>query len=120
MGRAVGVPPRPTAPLRTSPSGAVIQHEPPCRRTPQSWWRRCLRTGKIAERLLVTESTAAAHVEHMLGKLGIGSRAQIAAWAFERGVHTTRTTSRRRRFRGGGLVDLPNSHPRCRDWQSSQ
>ncbi len=45
---------------------------------------------QIAERLVITERAAAAHVEHILDKLGVGSRAQIAAWAAERGLLATR------------------------------
>ncbi len=36
---------------------------------------------QIAERLVVTERTAAAHVEHILAKLGFSSRTQIGVWA---------------------------------------
>lgn len=43
---------------------------------------------QIGERLIVTERAAAAHVEHILDKLGIGSRAQIAVWASEHGLLT--------------------------------
>jgi len=43
----------------------------------------------IAERLVITERAAAAHVEHILDKLGVGTRAQIAVWASERGLLTT-------------------------------
>jgi non-specific serine/threonine protein kinase len=46
---------------------------------------------QIGERLVVTEAAAAKHVEHILDKLGIGTRAQIAAWAAERGLVTTWT-----------------------------
>jgi DNA-binding CsgD family transcriptional regulator len=45
---------------------------------------------QIAERLVVTERGAAAHVERILDKLGVGTRAQIAAWAAEQGLLTTR------------------------------
>jgi predicted ATPase/class 3 adenylate cyclase/DNA-binding NarL/FixJ family response regulator len=38
---------------------------------------------QIAERLVITEGTAANHVYHILAKLGLGSRAQVAAWAVE-------------------------------------
>jgi predicted ATPase/DNA-binding CsgD family transcriptional regulator len=38
---------------------------------------------QIATELVVTESTAAKHIEHILSKLGLSSRAQIAAWAAE-------------------------------------
>jgi DNA-binding NarL/FixJ family response regulator len=41
---------------------------------------------QIAERLVVTERAAAAHVEHILTRLGIGSRTQIGVWASERGL----------------------------------
>lgn len=37
----------------------------------------------IATALVITEGTAANHVEHILSKLGFASRAQIAAWATE-------------------------------------
>jgi len=40
---------------------------------------------QIAERLVVTERTAAAHVEHILDKLGFASRHQVGAWAAEHG-----------------------------------
>jgi non-specific serine/threonine protein kinase len=36
---------------------------------------------QIATELVVTEATAAKHIEHILDKLGLNSRAQIAAWA---------------------------------------
>jgi len=35
---------------------------------------------QIAERLIISERTAATHVGHILDKLGFNSRAQIAAW----------------------------------------
>jgi predicted ATPase/DNA-binding CsgD family transcriptional regulator len=46
---------------------------------------------QIAERLVVTERAAAAHVERILDKLGVGSRAQIAVWASEHGLLATRS-----------------------------
>jgi len=52
---------------------------------------RGLTNRQIADRLVVTERTAAAHVEHILDKLGVASRAQIAVWASERGLLTTRS-----------------------------
>jgi DNA-binding CsgD family transcriptional regulator/tetratricopeptide (TPR) repeat protein len=36
---------------------------------------------QIAERLTVTERTVAAHIEHILDKLGFASRHQVATWA---------------------------------------
>lgn len=35
---------------------------------------------EIAERLVIAPKTASAHVEHILAKLGVGRRAEIAAW----------------------------------------
>jgi len=44
---------------------------------------------EIAERLVVSERTAEVHVSNILGKLGFSSRAQIAAWAVEKGLTAT-------------------------------
>ncbi len=41
---------------------------------------------EIAAALVITEGTAANHVQHILNKLGLNSRAQIAAWAVEHGL----------------------------------
>jgi predicted ATPase/DNA-binding CsgD family transcriptional regulator/tetratricopeptide (TPR) repeat protein/DNA-binding XRE family transcriptional regulator len=41
---------------------------------------------EIAVQLVVTERTIAAHIEHVLDKLGFASRHQIGAWAVERGM----------------------------------
>ena len=41
---------------------------------------------QIAQRLVVTERTAEVHVSNILAKLGFSSRAQIAAWAVEKGL----------------------------------
>ena len=46
---------------------------------------------QIADRLVITPRAAAAHVEHILDKLGAGSRTQIGVWIAERGLLTTRT-----------------------------
>jgi tetratricopeptide (TPR) repeat protein len=44
---------------------------------------------EIASHLVVSERTAEAHVSNILGKLGFTTRAQIAAWAVEKGLSTT-------------------------------
>ena len=44
------------------------------------WWRAGLHNRQIATALTIAERTAENHVEHILGKLGFRSRAQIAAW----------------------------------------
>jgi DNA-binding NarL/FixJ family response regulator len=41
---------------------------------------------RIAESLTITEGTAHRHVANILGKLGLHSRSQVAAWAIERGL----------------------------------
>ncbi|MEO7002257.1 MAG: AAA family ATPase [Ktedonobacterales bacterium] len=41
---------------------------------------------EIAAHLVVSERTAEAHVSNILGKLGFTTRAQIAAWAVEKGL----------------------------------
>jgi DNA-binding NarL/FixJ family response regulator len=45
----------------------------------------------LAEELVVSERTIAKHVENILSKLGFSSRAQIAAWAVEKGLTKTTT-----------------------------
>ena len=49
---------------------------------------------EIAARLVITERTVENHVAHILDRLGLRTRLQIAAWATERGL--------RRPGRGGG------------------
>ena len=41
---------------------------------------------RIAERLVVAERTVHAHVRNILDKLGLQSRAQVAAWAVREGL----------------------------------
>jgi DNA-binding CsgD family transcriptional regulator len=41
---------------------------------------RGLTNRQIADALVITEKTAEAHVSHILDKLGLSSRAQVAAW----------------------------------------
>lgn len=45
--------------------------------------------GQVAERLFISPKTAAVHVSNILAKLGLSSRAEIAAWAVRRGVPTS-------------------------------
>jgi DNA-binding CsgD family transcriptional regulator/tetratricopeptide (TPR) repeat protein len=44
---------------------------------------RGLTNRQIAEVLFIAERTVDTHVEHILAKLGLGSRAQVAAWVVE-------------------------------------
>jgi DNA-binding CsgD family transcriptional regulator len=41
---------------------------------------------QIGDALVITERTVAAHVEHILNKLGFASRTQIGVWASEHGL----------------------------------
>jgi predicted ATPase/DNA-binding CsgD family transcriptional regulator len=41
---------------------------------------------QISEKLVITERTVAAHIEHILGKLSFASRHQVGAWADEHGL----------------------------------
>ena len=70
---------------------------------------------QIAERLVVTERGAAAHVGQILDKLGASSRTQVAVWASEHGLLETRSDCRWRER--GPLVDLPVSAAREQDCQ---
>ena len=76
----------------TGPSPCVTAssgRDPRVRPTPHSHlasrrWR-CLLTdgltnGQVAERLYISPKTAAVHVSNILAKLGLSSRAEIAAW----------------------------------------
>jgi DNA-binding NarL/FixJ family response regulator len=47
---------------------------------------RGLTNREIARTLVLSERTAENHVQHILAKLGFGSRAQIAAWAVAEGL----------------------------------
>jgi DNA-binding NarL/FixJ family response regulator len=40
----------------------------------------------IAAALVITENTAEVHVKHILGKLDLKSRAQVASWAAANGL----------------------------------
>ena len=44
---------------------------------------------EIAERLVVGNRTVEVHVSNILSKLGFTSRAQIAVWAYEKGLVNT-------------------------------
>ncbi|MBV9323653.1 MAG: tetratricopeptide repeat protein [Chloroflexi bacterium] len=49
---------------------------------------RALTNRQIAEALAIREGTARIHAEHVLGKLGLRSRVQVAAWVREHGLLT--------------------------------
>ena len=45
-----------------------------------------LTNSQLAERLFISPKTAAVHVSNILMKLGLSSRAEVAAWAVRHGV----------------------------------
>ena len=51
-----------------------------------------LTNGQLAERLFISPKTAAVHVSNILAKLGLSSRAEIAAWAVRHGVAEARAS----------------------------
>jgi predicted ATPase/DNA-binding CsgD family transcriptional regulator len=48
---------------------------------------RGLTNRQIAAELVIADGTATNHVKHILARLGLESRVQIAAWAIEHGLH---------------------------------
>ena len=52
---------------------------------------RGLSNRQIGESLVITERTVAAHIEHILNKLGFVSRTQIGVWAAEHGMVASST-----------------------------
>ncbi len=51
-----------------------------------------LTNGQLAERLFISPKTAAVHVSNILAKLGLSSRAEIAAWAVRHGIPEARAS----------------------------
>ncbi len=51
-----------------------------------------LTNGQLAERLFISPKTAAVHVSNILAKLGLSSRAEIAAWAVRHGIAEARAS----------------------------
>jgi two-component system nitrate/nitrite response regulator NarL len=52
-----------------------------------SWLGRGLSNRAIAEVLVIAESTAQRHVANVMAKLHVTSRAQVAIWAVDHGLH---------------------------------
>ncbi|MCX5533685.1 LuxR C-terminal-related transcriptional regulator [Streptomyces sp. NBC_00006] len=71
------LPPAPVVPAQRSPGGAEALT--PREREVASLVADGLTNREIAERLVISKRTADAHVEHILTKLGVGTRTQIAA-----------------------------------------
>ena len=49
-----------------------------------------LSNAEVADRLFISVRTAAVHVSHILTKLGMSSRAEVAAWAVRNGIAATK------------------------------
>jgi CRP-like cAMP-binding protein len=69
-----------------APGGARPSPLTPREREVAALVARGLTNREIAAGLVVTERTAATHIEHILSKLGLRSRAQVAAWAAGQGL----------------------------------
>jgi DNA-binding CsgD family transcriptional regulator/transcriptional regulator with XRE-family HTH domain len=52
---------------------------------------RGMTNDQIAQELVISPATARAHLEHVLDRLDLHSRAQVAAWAVEQGLHSIST-----------------------------
>jgi non-specific serine/threonine protein kinase len=86
------------APVKTAPTGAEESKQPrtgktedlltPREREIATLVARGLTNREIAEQLVVSQRTTETHVQNILNKLGVSSRAEIAAWAVECGLYT--------------------------------
>jgi DNA-binding CsgD family transcriptional regulator len=80
----VAVAPRPVSPA-SALSGGSAQPALPALSAREREVARLVATGatnrEIASMLSIAPKTVAAHVEHILAKLGVSRRAQIATWA---------------------------------------
>jgi non-specific serine/threonine protein kinase len=74
--------------LTVGPASAEASQPPltPREREVAALVARGLTNRQIAAELVITEGTVGVHVVHILDKLGFRSRAQVAAWAAERGL----------------------------------
>ena len=63
-----------------APHGAWDAHLSPREREIASLVTQGLTNRQIAERLVIAPRTAENHLQHVFGKLGVSSRAQVAAW----------------------------------------
>jgi non-specific serine/threonine protein kinase len=87
LAKAETAPPAASEPARRSagpPVGALTRRE----RDVAALIAQGLTNRQIADELVISEMTADSHVSHILRKLGFRSRAQVAAWAAERGLET--------------------------------
>ena len=88
LGRALAKLPteRPPTPLRAAKAaagGLTARSE----KSAGAGWRLYLNR-RIGEALSISDETAAVHVKHILAKLDVGSRAEIAVWVARQGMLT--------------------------------
>jgi DNA-binding NarL/FixJ family response regulator len=69
--------------LATGPGGCITRRE----REIAALIAEGLTNAELGDRLTLTEGTIGNHVAHILRKLGLKSRTQIAVWAVERGLY---------------------------------
>ncbi len=75
------------APIESLPAGQHASLLTPREREVVALIAQGLSNREIASRLVISERTADTHVQHILNKLGVSSRVQVAAWAVEHGQH---------------------------------
>jgi DNA-binding NarL/FixJ family response regulator len=85
---ARGAVPTPLRPMPVGLSGALTRRELEV----AALVARGLTNRQIAAELVITEGTAANHVKHILARLGVDSRVQVAAWAVEHGLYRSSAT----------------------------
>src|SRR6185437_17134209 len=74
----------PAQPKARSDAGPAAAHRGPLTRREQDvavLVARGLSNGEIAGELVISVRTVETHVQHITDKLGVGTRAQIAAWS---------------------------------------
>lgn len=76
------------AAAREKTMGKDVIHFTPREREIVALVAQGLTNREIASQLVISERTADTHVQHILNKLGVGSRVQVAAWAVEHRLHT--------------------------------
>ena len=78
---ALGEPPQPKARSGTSPATAHLGRLTRREQDVAVLVARGLSNGEIAGELVISPRTVETHVQHIMDKLGVGTRAQIAAWS---------------------------------------
>ena len=81
-----GLPPAPESSGSGQPTRDPAEWLTPRERKTAALLARGLSNRQIAAQLVITEGTAKLHVKHILHKPGFSGRAQITAWALQRGL----------------------------------